>query len=66
MQWWMMKADKDEVRVRHFTASRREAENAHDIVEILGRGRRIEVSVSSTGRAVHVWVDGEHMEARHG
>jgi hypothetical protein len=56
----------DDIAVRHFTASRRTGEKPYDIIKIDGKGRRIEVAVSSTGRAVHVWLDGEHMEARRG
>ena len=56
----------DDIKVRHFTASRRTSEKPYDIVQIKGKGRMIEVAVSSTGRAVHVWLDGQHMEARRG
>jgi hypothetical protein len=56
----------DDITVRHFTAARRDNEKPHDIVQIYGKGRTIEVAVSHSGRSVRVWVDGEHMEARHG
>ena len=54
------------IEVRHFTASRRVSEKPYDIVKIKGKGRTIEAAVPSTGRAVHIWVDGQHMEARRG
>lgn len=56
----------NEIGVLHFTTIRRNGDKPSDIVMISGKGREVEVYISPTGRAVHIWVDGQHLEARRG
>ena len=55
-----------DVDVRHFKANFNLRRHAHDVVIVRAGKRRIEVTISPTGKSVQVFVDGEKWEARHG